>query len=487
MLKLPELNSLHYGDCLEVMHPWPDASIDTCYLDPPFNSNAKYHQLYDTGDDNRRRRGTRDAQLQAFNDAWRWNATAAERVAYLLDAPAHPAHPVIAAFATWPGEGGMLAYLSYMAERLVVLHRLLKPTGSIFLHCDATAAHHLKLLMDCIFGPENFRNEIVWCYKGPSNTKRWFPRKHDTIFFYGKSPDAKFYPDGARVAYSRITGTGHTSLTRGSRTREEVQALETAYAERGKLVEDYWTDIPAGGHIPKHERLGYPTQKPLALLERIIKASTVEGDIVLDPFCGCGTTVVAADNLNRKWFGIDISPHALDVILTNRFPERAIPTSGIPADFAAAAQLAKANPRHFEVWALNRASQGLAPNDVQTGDGGIDGRGHTLTPPDEIDTKLVLAQVKGGRFQLGHLRDFLWTLERENAALGVFITLNPVTSRHAHAELLRLGNVTVGTETYPRVQTWSLKEHFEGKRLRLPDMRNPYTGKPLQPTLQLTL
>ena len=484
MLKLPELNSLHYGDCLEVMHPWPDASIDTCYLDPPFNSNAKYHQLYDTGDDNR---GTRDAQLQAFNDAWRWNATAAERVAYLLDAPAHPAHPVIAAFATWPGEGGMLAYLSYMAERLVVLHRLLKPTGSIFLHCDATAAHHLKLLMDCIFGPENFRNEIVWCYKGPSNTKRWFPRKHDTIFFYGKSPDAKFYPDGARVAYSRITGTGHTSLTRGSRTREEVQALETAYAERGKLVEDYWTDIPAGGHIPKHERLGYPTQKPLALLERIIKASTVEGDIVLDPFCGCGTTVVAADNLNRKWLGIDISPHALDVILTNRFPERAIPTSGIPADFAAAAQLAKANPRHFEVWALNRASQGLAPNDVQTGDGGIDGRGHTLTPPDEIDTKLVLAQVKGGRFQLGHLRDFLWTLERENAALGVFITLNPVTSRHAHAELLRLGNVTVGTETYPRVQTWSLKDYFEGKRLRLPDMRNPYTGKPLQPTLQLTL
>ena len=489
MLKLPELNSLHYGDCLEVMHPWPDASIDTCYLDPPFNSNAKYHQLYDTGDDNR---GTRDAQLQAFNDAWRWNATAAERVASLLDAPAHPAHPVIAAFATWPGEGGMLAYLSYMAERLVVLHRLLKPTGSIFLHCDATAAHHLKLLMDCIFGPENFRNEIVWCYKGPSNTKRWFPRKHDTIFFYGKSPEAKFYPDGARVAYSRITGTGHTSLTRGSRTREEVQALETAYAERGKLVEDYWTDIPAGGHIPKHERLGYPTQKPLALLERIIKASTVEGDIVLDPFCGCGTTVVAADNLNRKWLGIDISPHALDVILTNRFPERAIPTSGIPADFAAAAQLAKANPRHFEVWALNRASQGLAPNDVQTGDGGIDGRGHTLTPPDEIDTKLVLAQVKvkgdwGGRFQLGHLRDFLWTLERENAALGVFITLTPVTSRSAHAELLRLGSVTVGTETYPRVQTWSLKEHFEGKRLRLPDMRNPYTGKPLQPTLQLIL
>ena len=208
---------------------------------------------------------------------------------------------------------------------------------------------------------------------------------------------------------------------------------------------------------------------------------------MLDPFCGCGTTVAAADKLNRKWLGIDISLHALEVIKLNRFPGRAIPTSGIPADFAAAAQLAKQNPRHFEVWALNCASQGLAPNDVQTGDGGIDGRGHTLLQPDESNSKLVLAQVKGGKFHLSQLRDFLWTLEREKAAMGVFITLNPVTSRNAQAELLRLGNINVGTETYPRVQTWSLQEHFEGQRLRMPDMKNPYTGKPLQPSLQLML
>lgn len=484
MPNMPQLNSLHYGDCLDVMKQWPDEWIDLIYLDPPFNSNAKYHQLYDTGDDNR---GTRDAQLQAFDDSWKWNATAAARVQHLCDALGHPAHKVIKSFVEWPGESGMLAYLSYMAERLAVMHRLLKPTSSLYLHCDPTASHYLKALMDCLFGPENFRNEIVWGYKGPSNAKRWFPRKHDIILFYGKTASAKFYPDGVRVAYNRITGTGKNSLARGKRTPEEVQAIETTYAERGKLVEDYWSDIPGAGHMPKHERLGYPTQKPLALLERIIKASSKEGEIVFDPFCGCGTTMVAADKLSRKWIGIDISPHALEVLKANRFAGQSIPTSGIPADFAGAAQLAKDNPQHFEIWALNCASQGFAPNEVQTGDHGIDGRGYMITQPDSMDTKLVLAQVKGGTFRLGQLRDFLWTIAREKAAMGIFITLYPVTSRNAQAEAQRLGNVTVGTETYPRVQLWSLAAYFENENLRLPDMKNPYTGHPLQPTLQLVL
>ncbi len=484
MPNMPQLNSLHYGDCLEVMKQWPDESVDLIYLDPPFNSNAKYHQLYDTGDDNR---GTRDAQLQAFDDSWKWNATAAARVQNLCDALAHPAHKVINSFLEWPGESGMLAYLSYMAERLAVMHRLLKPTGSLYLHCHPTASHYLKALLDCIFRPENFRNEIVWGYKGPSNAKRWFPRKHDIILFYGKTKSAQFYPDGVRVAYNRITGTGNTSLARGNRTPEEVQAIEAAYAKRGKLVEDYWSDIPGAGHMPRHERLGYPTQKPLALLERIIKASSKEGEVVLDPFCGCGTTMVAADKLSRKWIGVDISPHALEVLKVNRFAGQAIPTSGIPADFAGAAQLAKDNPQHFEIWALNCASQGFAPNEVQTGDHGIDGRGYMITQPDGMDTKLVLAQVKGGKFQLGQLRDFLWTIEREKAAMGIFITLHPVTSRNAQAEAQHLGNVTVGTETYPRVQLWSLTAYFENEKLHLPDMKNPYTGRPLQPTLQWVL
>ena len=487
MKTLPELNSLHYGDCLEVMHPWPDETIDLGYFDPPFNSNAKYHQLYDTGDDNR---GTRDAQLQAFDDSWRWNATAAERVANLLDAPAHPAHRAIEAFAKWPGEGGMLAYLTYMAERIAVLHRLLKPTGSVYLHCDATAAHPLKLLMDCIFGPENFRREIVWQMKSRSGFKsraaNWI-RDHDTILYYVKSEQATFNKQFEPYSDEYVARSFTQTDADGRRYRQ--RGNKRYYEDEGGIpYGDVWDDIHSFQTATRsQEYLGYPTQKPLKLLERIIQASSNEGDIVLDPFCGCGTTVAAADNLNRKWLGIDISPHALEVIKLNRFQGRAIPTSGIPADFAAAAQLAKENSRHFEVWALNCASPGFAPNDLQTGDGGIDGRGHTLLQPDDCDTKLVLAQVKGGRFHLSQLRDFLWVLEREKAAMGVFITLNPVTSRNAQTEILRLGTVTVGTETYPRVQTWSLKAHFEGQRLRLPDMNNPYTGKPLQPALQLML
>ena len=204
----------------------------------------------------------------------------------------------------------MLSYTSYMAQRLFEMHRILKDTGSIYLHCDPTASHYLKLVMDAVFGEKNFRNEIVWCYKGPSSAKRWYPRKHDIILFYGKTDAAFFNPDGARIDYTRVSGTGINSLTRGNRTPEEVQKLEAAYAKRGKLIEDYWIDIPGGGHMSKHEHLGYPTQKPLALYERIIKASSNAKDIVLDPFAGCGTTVEAAIKNNRRVIGIDILPFA---------------------------------------------------------------------------------------------------------------------------------------------------------------------------------
>ena len=208
---------------------------------------------------------------------------------------------------------GTAAYLCYMAVRLFEIRRVLKETGSLYLHCDHTAGAYLRQLLDAVFGKANFRNEISWCYSGPSNTARYFPRKHDTILWYSISEEWTFDADAIRVPYKRVSGTGHNSLARGGRSEEEVKALEKAYAERGKLPEDYWTDIPGGGHVPRGERTGYPTQKPVALAERIIKASCPEGGVVLDCFAGCAYVAVAAERLNRNWLACDINPRAWTV------------------------------------------------------------------------------------------------------------------------------------------------------------------------------
>ena len=190
------------------------------------------------------------------------------------------------------------------------MHRILKPTGSIYLHCDHTAGHYIKQCMDAIWGKENFRNEIIWAYTGPSNTRRWFPRKHDTLFFYVKSDSAAFNRDAVRVPYSEKyvkrfgkrynEGKGNSAIFSGGHDTERNQQL----AAKGKVVEDWWDDISPVGRS-KNERVGAPDQKPIALYERIVKASSNEGDLVLDPFCGCATTIIAANNLGRRWVGID--------------------------------------------------------------------------------------------------------------------------------------------------------------------------------------
>ena len=204
------------------------------------------------------------------------------------------------------------AYIAFMAQRMVEIRRILKPTGSVYLHCDHDANAYLRQMMDAVFGASNFRNEIIWAYTGPSNTRRWFPRKHDTILFYAKSNNAIFNRDAVRIPYRRMSGTGHNSLARGARTNEEVKAAEAEYAKRGKVIEDYWTDISGGGHIPINERTGYPTQKPQALAARIIQASSNPGDLVLDCFAGCAYVPVAAEMLDRRWLACDMSPRALD-------------------------------------------------------------------------------------------------------------------------------------------------------------------------------
>ena len=481
MLIIPERNSLHYGDNLHIMRTWREAWVDIAYADPPFNSKANYNQLYRVETDTNR--GTRAASLKAFEDTWTWGAAAVERVQRIENAPAHPAHKAITGLHLILEDSGMMAYLSYMAERLVEIHRLLKPTGTLYLHCDNTAGPHLKILLDDIFGPKQFRNAIQWCYSNSGRSKRFFVKKHDTIFLYTKTDEA-FWGD-YRIPISDDYLESHYRQVdeQGRRCRICVDAGQTRvyYPEEGMTCNDWWTDIPSLNSVAK-ERLGYPTQKPVALLERIIAASSKEGDIVLDPFCGCGTTVVAADNLKRQWVGVDINPMALDIIKTHRFPGREIPITGIPADFASAVRLAQENRRHFEIWAIG-CVPGLAPNERGGADGGIDGVGNTVEKPADGFKPLVLAQVKSGKFSLSQFRDFLHVIERENAALGIYLTLERVTSPSAISEIANKGTVVIGTQTFPRVQCYSMAEHFGEQQWRLPQLTDPYTGKPLQNTL----
>lgn len=244
----------------------------------------------------------------------------------------------------------------------------------------------------------------------------------------------------------------------------------------GKFPESWIYIPPLKGN--SHEYLGYPTQKPLALLERIIKASSNEGDFVLDPFCGCGTTIEAARKLKRRWAGIDISAFAIDLIRDKRLRDESIATKGIPADAASARKLAREQPFQFESWAVTRLP-GFAPNTKQVADGGVDGRAKLVQMPDNWRSKLALAQIKGGRFSLSGLRDFIGVIGREQAALGCYVTLDPVHTKAARIETVNVGKVTVSGRQYPRMQIWPVSQWFEQGPPRMPMMTDPYSGKPL--------
>ena len=533
-------NTLYYGDCLEWLPQFPSESVDLIYLDPPFNSNTNFNLLFGNGDQ-KRRNGGKSAQVRAFDDTWRWDDSAAKRVDRLSRAAAHPAHKAVVGLRTLIGEGGMLAYLSYMAERLAEMPRVLKPTGSIYLHCDPTASHGLKLVVDTIFGATNFRNEIVWNRstnpKGSQHEMRRFSPFTDTILYYAKSRSASIDLDSIRVPLTReefeqkypredehgryadgpilrsdsmgmrpnlvYSYKGFTPGPSGWRVKrkalEEIdrkgdlawtktggvrRRLRPGDIEKGKPIGSLWSDIAPINSQAK-ERLGYPTQKPLALLERIIRASSKPGDMVLDPFCGCGTAVAAAHKLNRKWVGIDISPFAIDLIAQKRFPEYKIPTEGYPYDLAGAAKLASEQPFKFEKWAVTRVP-GLAPNEKQVGDGGIDGIGYLLAKPEDT-TDQVLAQVKGGKYHLGQLRDFLGVMEREQAAMGLYTTVEPIRAAGARTEATHRGFLTLGATEYPRAQLWSIQDYFDNRMPLLPALADPYTGKPVQQSLGLSL
>ena len=457
--------TLYYGDCLDWMRQWPADSVDLIYLDPPFNSNANYNILFGAGN------GV-PAQVRAFRDTWKWDAAAVERTNRIVNAVAHPAHRVITALRSFLGDSGMMAYLSYLADRLPEMRRLMKETATIYLHCDPTAGRYINLLMDGVFGANRFINEIIWCYRGGGVPANAFARKHDTILCYAKSAHYNF--NRQYVAYSDastalVASRGGVSID--NRPRD---------LERGARMPDWWTDINSL-QTWSPERIGYPTQKPVELLKRIISASSNEGDLVLDPFCGGGTTIVAAAALNRQWIGIDLSPHAVDITQQRLAPLGiAANVEGIPQDLAGARRLARDNHQDFEAWAVTRIP-GLAPNEIKVGDGGIDGRGRMQVKPTGHDSPMVLAQVKGGRPTIDQVRAFITAMERDNAAMGIFVTLDRFGERSsAWGETAGKGQITVGAQSYPRVQLWSIAEYFDARMPHIPTMLDPNTGQPVQ-------
>ena len=474
-------NKLFFGDNLEILEDrtrFPDASVDLIYLDPPFNSNADYNTLFRHAD------GTpAAAQTLAFTDTWKWD----EKAAHVLwdfqsggiDAPEAVVNAVVSLHKLL-GNSSMSAYVLMMTPRLLQLRRVLKSTGSIYLHCDATASHYLKILMDSVFGARNFRNEIVWCYTGPGRTLRHFPRKHDTILFYAKGPNNFFDREAVRMPYKNLSTDQGRGIIFGETGQLKNPKIRRSYLERGKVPEDWWDERHHGmtpvGRI-KNERMGYPTQKPLALLERIIKASSNQGDLILDPFCGCGTAVVAAQKLQRRWIGIDITHLAVDLIRQRLKDEKVRANSyeivGSPTTIQEARALFAKDPFQFEHWAISRLP-GIKRNDRQRGDKGIDGIGRYKTDDKQGFAKCVV-QVKGGKKAgVAEMRDFRHVVET-NADFGIFLVMDEKAATAGVKEsALEAGFYKTAQGVFPfecpKVQVCSIEAMFADRPPLLPKL-----------------
>lgn len=520
-------NKLYYGDNLVWLRDheyFPSRSIDLVYLDPPFNSKEDYNVIFmETGGETRSQ-----AQIRAFDDTWQWDRGASAQAISELGSIL----PEVAEFISWLGRQldntsqSLAAYLSMMAVRLVELHRVLKPTGALYLHCDPTASHYLKLVLDRIFGATKFRNELVWkrstAHSDIGQGAKHMGRLHDIILFYSKSDDftcnmqftpySQEYVDtfyrheepstGRRYTLDNIAGPGGaakgnpkyeflgvTRYWRYSKKRmqelyEQGRIIQTKpgaiprykrYLDEmpGVPLQDIWDDILPIGAQAK-ERLGYPTQKPLPLLERIIEYSSNDGDIVLDPFCGCGTTVVAAHKFNRRWCGIDVTWLAIDKVeqrLRETYGEQIRDTyliEGMPYDLSSAQALANKNKKEFEIWALSLV--GAAPREQ---DGGVDGLFGFVEK--DRDIKRVIVQVKGGQnLNPSMVRDLIGTVENEGAAIGLLITLKIPTpgmiglAAHAGTYYSALWD-----KAFSRIQIRTIGELLEGNGFDLPTVGSP--------------
>ena len=518
-------NALFYGDNLAVLRERvADESVDLVYLDPPFNSNASYNVLFreKTGEES-------PAQIQAFMDSWEW--TRETEYTYEYEIIGNPTVPsavkeMIGAFRQFVGRNDMMAYLVMMTPRLVEMRRVLKSTGSIYLHCDPTAGDYLKLLMDSVFGMRNFRTNITWkrtsAHSDTRQGRKQHGRVHDNLLFYTKTSrwnwnpvytpyDQEYIEDfyrhvepdtGRRYTLDNITGPGGaakgnpsyevmgvTRYWRYSQERmqelmDEGRIVQTSpgavprykrYLDEmpGVLLQDVWTDIgPIGSRA--RERLGYPTQKPEALLERIIRASSNEGDVVLDPFCGCGTAVAAAHKLGRQWLGFDIT-HLAVALMKNRLKTafdleagRDYDVIGEPQDEGSARALWEQDPYQFQFWAVSLLEAQPQSEQRRGADRGVDGMLYFIDGPRRTPHKAVI-QVKGGRVSSPQVRDLVGVVEREQAAMGLFISLEPPT-RDMRQEAAAAGffHSDLWAREFPKIQLRTVGEMLSGNGFELP-------------------
>jgi DNA modification methylase len=517
-------NVLYYGDNLAVLRESiKDESVDLVYLDPPFNSQANYNLLFKAPGG-----AQSDAQIEAFEDTWHWGESAEHAFDEVMSSGNTNVSELLRAIRSFLKENDMMAYLTMMALRLLELHRVLRPTGSLYLHCDPTASHYLKILLDGVFGVTHFRNEIIWkrnsAHSDAKQGAQHYGRLTDAIFFYSKGDDVTWNQiyrpydetyldrdyrrvenDGRRYRLDNIQGPGGAEkgnpyyevmgVSRHWRySREKMQEL----IEEGRIIQtrpgavpqykryldempgvsiqNLWDDIPVINNRSK-ELLGYPTQKPLALLERIIKTSSNEGDVVLDPFCGCGTAIHAAEKLKRCWIGIDITHLAISLIekrLNDAFPGIQYEVHGTPKDLEGARDLAARDKYQFQWWAVSLVNAVPFGGRKKGADSGIDGLiyFYDFDKKGKVLTEKIIVSVKGGEnVNVGMIRDLAHVVTREKARMGLFITLAESTDP-MRKEALKEGYCeTSSGGKFLKLQIATIAELLAEKRPDLPPMQ----------------
>jgi DNA modification methylase len=531
------MNKLYYGDNLQVLRDSiASESIDLVYLDPPFNSQATYNVLFKSPG------GVQSqAQIEAFEDTWHWNDHAEKAFDDVMHGGNSDAAEMLRAMRSFLKENDMMAYLTMMTVRILELHRVLKSTGSLYLHCDPTASHYLKILIDAVFGASNFKNEIIWKRTSAHSSTKGYGAIHDTILFYGKTDsflwNEQYGPydeqyinaffthvdeKARRWRRTDLTGPGvrkgdsglpwqgcnptdvgrhwqppsyfyekYTALTGDDLAKydliERLEKMDKAglihwpqkkggIPQGRRLLEDapgiplqdVWMDVKVMHNLAA-ERLGYATQKPLSLLERIVTASSNEGDTVLDPFCGCGTTIHAAQKLKRNWIGIDVTHLAISLIekrLRDAFPGIVFEVHGTPKDLEGAQALAELDKYQFQWWAVSLVDAVPYGGKKKGADSGIDGL--IYFKPDGKNTEKAIVSVKSGsNINVAMIRDLAHVIDREKAKIGVFLTLAEPT-KPMRTEAVKAGFFETNYAKYPKIQILTITELFAGKEPNIP-------------------